>query len=42
MTKTIIEDHLKGQITLRSKGNRTDVIVELPYFLRKVKNEEGR
>jgi len=31
MTKTIIEEHLKGKITIKSSSDNTDVLIELPY-----------
>ena len=33
MCKTIIEDHLKGNITIKSKNINTAIIIELPYNL---------
>ena len=35
MTKTIIEEHLNGEITISSSNKRTKVLMELPYFLKK-------
>jgi len=35
MTKTIIEEHLNGEITISSSNKRTKVLIELPYFLKK-------
>ena len=31
MTRTIIEEHLKGKITIKSASGNTDVLIELPY-----------
>jgi len=37
MSKTIIEKHLKGQLTITSNDNETNVIIELPYKIFKEK-----
>jgi nitrogen fixation/metabolism regulation signal transduction histidine kinase len=34
MTKTIIEEHLKGKITITSKDKTTDTLIELPYNIK--------
>ncbi len=33
MCKTIIEDHLKGKITVTSENNKTQTLIELPFSL---------
>ena len=35
MTKTIVEEHLNGQVSISSSQGRTKVLIELPYFLKK-------
>ena len=37
MTKTIIEKHLNGKITLQSANNETSMLIELPYFIENTK-----
>ncbi len=39
MTKTIIEEHLNGKITITSEKPSTTVVIELPYFIQKTKDE---
>ncbi len=34
MTKTIIEEHLHGKITITSRDNTTTTLIELPYLLK--------
>ena len=38
MTKTIIEEHLKGKITITSKDSNTTVLIELPYNVKQTIN----
>ena len=37
MTKTIIEEQLKGKITISSSQENTEVVIELPYTLKQLK-----
>jgi len=39
ISKTIIEKHLKGQLTITSKCGETDVIIELPYKIYNIKEK---
>ncbi len=34
MTKTIIEEHLKGKITITSEDSNTNTLIELPYSIK--------
>jgi len=40
MTKTIIEKHLNGKITLQSANNKTSMLIELPYFIQDTKEKK--
>ena len=40
MTKKIIEENLNGKITITSKSNFTDVLIELPYFIKEQKDKK--
>jgi len=39
MTKTIIEEHLNGKITIKSSNAETCVLIELPYMIQKKENK---
>ncbi|MEA3227927.1 MAG: HAMP domain-containing sensor histidine kinase [Campylobacterota bacterium] len=40
MTKTIIEEHLNGKITLTSSDGCTNLLIELPYFIKHTKETQ--